>query len=48
MVSTHIQLHSVARDLHVNVVEFSQRFIDMTQDLSDAIVRFQEGMYIGL
>lgn len=46
--STHVQLHSVACQLHVDVVELEERLVDVCEDLIDAVVRFQERMYIGL
>lgn len=46
--ATYIELHSISSDLQVNVIQLHERFVDMGQNLSCSIIRFQESMDNGL
>jgi hypothetical protein len=48
IILAYIQLHLVARDLKIDIVQLEQSFINMTQDLRYPIIRFEERMNIRL
>lgn len=46
--ATYVELHPISGDLQINVIQLHKRFVDMGQNLSCSIIRFQESMNNGL
>jgi hypothetical protein len=46
--SPYFQLHTISRDLHVDLIKLRQRLVDMPQDLRDPVIRLEEGMNVRL